>query len=294
MTAEQILVENDLDFNVSKRALQDADGNPSGYYGLYNDRLNKCINTVKEGYHVSQNKDIVDLVLEGIKPFDGTLSVQKGGIINEGRKVFLQLAIEGDGVIQNDRIKRYITVIDSNDGSTSLSIGVGDLTMSCQNQFFKFYKEGQSKFRHTPSLEEKMKEIPKLIGVNLEESFRRMELYKHLSETSIHSQLAHEFVNKMLGYDREITPEEDFRKLSTRSINTMNDLYDCIDIETKSKGMNLWGLHSGLTRYTTHKKPKLNRENGDVESLMFGGVYRMNQASLKFIEDVKDNTLVMS
>jgi hypothetical protein len=42
----------------------------------------------------------------------------------------MQLEIEGIGKV-NDVIKRYITILD-NDGSMSLSIGIGDLTLSVQ------------------------------------------------------------------------------------------------------------------------------------------------------------------
>ena len=79
----------------------------------------------------------------------------------------MQLQIEGDSKVGDDIIKRYVTVIDSNDGSTGLSVGIGDFTMSCQNQFFRFYKEGNAKFRHTATLNEKIKSIPTLIETAL-------------------------------------------------------------------------------------------------------------------------------
>ena len=95
MNKQEILVANGLDFNISKRPLFDSDMNPSGYYGLYNDKLDKCINTVKGGYHVSQNEEVVELVLQGIKPFGTDLYVQKAGVINEGRKVFYNWELMG-------------------------------------------------------------------------------------------------------------------------------------------------------------------------------------------------------
>lgn len=281
MTTQEILENHGLDFNVSKRPLFDADLNPTEYFGLFNDKLGKCINTVKAGYQVSQNKDIVDHIMKGVKPFDATLRVQKAGAINEGRKVFLQLGIEGDGVMGNDRIKRYITVVDSNDGSSGLGVGVGDLTMSCQNQFFKFYKASQFRMRHTAGLEERMQEIPTLIEGCLTESYKRMEIYRHLAETSIHSDIAHKFVREMIGYDRK-TDEDLLKDMHPRTKKTMDTLYDCLDVEMKSKGTTAWGLHSGLTRFTTHHKPTRKRENADMEALMFGSVYNMNQKSLDF------------
>src|ERR1017187_11039682 len=127
----EILTAHGLDFRIEKELLTGTSGRVTPYYGLYNSKTNKCINTVKEGYTVSQNDEVVELVLRGMERFGNTLSVSKAGSLNGGRKVALQLEIEGVGKVANDIIKRYVTIIDSNDGSTSLSIGIGDLTMSC-------------------------------------------------------------------------------------------------------------------------------------------------------------------
>lgn len=283
MNTKQILSENGLDFTISKRPLFDANQNESGYFGLYNDALNKCINTVKEGYTISQNEDIVEMVLQGIRPFGDALSVSKAGSMNEGRKVYLQLGIEGHSKVANDIIKRYVTIIDSNDGSTSLSIGIGDLTMSCQNQFFKFYKQGEAKFRHSASIEHRIKEIPFLIETALNQSIKQIEIYNRLACTDLTKDLAHKMVKYLLGFDREITSMTELSEKSTRSINKMDALYNCIEGEMNDKGQNLWGLHSGVTKFTTHELSAPKRENGKLETIMLGGGYNMNQKSLEFV-----------
>ena len=280
-TTNEIITANGLDFNISKRALFDGTGNPTSYFGLFNDKLNKCIHTVKDGYHVSQNSEVVDMVLAGIKPFGESLAVQKAGVLNEGRKVFIQLAIEGMSKVAGDIIKRYITVIDSNDGSTSLSVGVGDLTMSCQNQFWKFYKKG-NRMRHSASLEQKLKELPYMIETALGQSLKQMELYNQLASTPVTRELANQMVNYVLGFDRT-SGSIILDDKSKASIEKMNNLYKAIEIEQAQKGMNMWGLHSGVTRFTTHDvTPKAKRENVKIESQLVGGIYQMNQKSLKF------------
>lgn len=280
--ATEIVSAHGLDFNISKRALFDEQGNVTGYYGLFNDKINKCIHTVKQGYHVSQNDEVVDMVLQGIAPFGSSLSVQKAGVLDEGRKVFIQLAIEGMSRVAGDIIKRYITVIDSNDGSTSLSVGIGDLTMSCQNQFWKFYKRG-NRMRHSASLEQKLKELPRMIELSLGQSLKQMELYNQLAEVSVTRELAHKMVNYVLGFDRT-SGSIILDDKSKASIEKMNNLYKAIEIEQAQKGMNMWGLHSGVTRFTTHDvTPKAKRENVKIESQLVGGIYQMNQKSLNFV-----------
>ncbi len=280
--ANEICGANGLDFNISKRALYDGTGNKAGYFGLFNDKLGKCIHTVKEGYHVSQNQEVVEMVLQGIAPFGEALTVQKAGVLNEGRKVFIQLAIEGISRVASDTIKRYITVIDSNDGSTSLSVGIGDLTMSCQNQFWKFYKKG-NRMRHSASLEQKLKELPLLIETALNKSLSQITIYNKLASNPVSRELANEMVNYVLGFDRT-SPSLVLDEKSARSIEKMNTLYKTIETEMEEKGLNLWGLHSGVTKYTTHEmQPKAKRENIKIESQLVGGIYAMNQKSFDFV-----------
>ena len=283
---QEILTTHGLDFTIEKAPMVaiDKQGNQvaSPYFGLINSKSNEVINTVKEGYTVSQNHDIVEMVLRGMERFGDKLTVSKAGSLNGGRKVFMQLAIDGMSKVADDIIKRYVTIIDSNDGSTSLSIGIGDLTMSCSNQFAKFYKSGDAKFRHTATLEQKLRTIPMLIENALAESLRQVDIYRQFVSTPVSQRLAHEMVKYVLGYDREITSMDVLSDKSTRSINTMDKLYAHIEKEMAQKGQNVWGLHSGITSFTTHEMSTPKRDNGRIESTLIGNAYNMNQKSLKF------------
>lgn len=291
----EILKEHGLDFTINKAPLFALFGGQhvsSPYFGLINSKSNEVINTVKEGYTVSQNDEIVGLVLQGMDKFGSNLSVSKAGSINGGRKVFIQLKIEGMSKVGDDIIERYVTVIDSNDGSTSLSIGIGDLTMSCANQFMRFYKSGDAKFRHTATIEQKLRTIPMLIETALAESLKQVERYRKYVSTPVSQMLAHSLVKEVLGHDRHYTSMTEQAKLSTRSVNTMDKLYAHIDKETAQKGLNLWGLHSGVTSFTTHEMSAPKRENGRIESILMGSAYNMNQKSLAFADKKAELVLV--
>jgi len=283
---QEILSAHGLDFTIEKAPLiahnNQGEQMITPYYGLFNSSTNECINTVKEGYTVSQNADVVEMVLRGMEKFGSELTVSKAGSINGGRRVFMQLAIEGDSKVGDDIIKRYVTIIDSNDGSTGLSVGIGDLTMSCMNQFFRFYKEGNAKFRHTATLNEKIKSIPSLIETALGESLRQVERYRRFVSTPVSQGLADKMVKSVLGYDRAITSIAEFDKLTQKSINIMDDLYTHIDKEMEQKGMNMWGLHSGVTSWTTHARKSPKRVNGEWENMLVGTSYKKNQASFEF------------
>lgn len=290
-----ILKEHGLDFRIEKLPMVGVVGTGketqyinSEYFGLQNTKTAEIINTVKGSYTVSQNDEIVEMVIRGMKNF-GELSVANAGSLNDGRKVFIQLAIDGMSRVGADEIKRYITIIDSNDGSTGLSVGIGDLTMSCQNQFFKFYRAGEMKFRHTATIEEKIKALPQYIENALSESMRMIEVYNTFQSTAVTKKMADDMVKYILGYDRNDNEK------STRAVNAMETLYAHIAKETAQKGMNLWGLHSGVTSWTTHEKSAPRRDNGRIESIMTGTNYKTNMASLEFaVKHSKVSDLVLA
>lgn len=291
----EILTAHGLDFTIEKAPMFALNAKnekvESSYFGLINSKTQEVLYTCKKGYTPSQNHEVVELVLKGMENFGSELSVSNAGSLNGGRKIFLQLAIEGKSKVANDTIERFVTILDSNDGSTGLGLLIGDTTMSCQNKFFKFYKKSQNKMRHSITLEEKMKAIPSLIEEALSESLKQIIFYNKLANTEITKKLADEIVKHVLGFDR--LDKTVLKDKSTRSLNIMASLYDNIEHELNEKGLNLWGLHSGITRFTTHDMSVGNYENAKVGSILIGGAYKMNQKSLQFATNkVKELELV--
>jgi len=300
LKVNEILVNNGLDFEIVKVPLvgkqlvtsvsssgelvDDVNLIHSPYYGLLNSKSGNFINTVKEGYTVSQNAEVVELVLRGMQGF-GELSVSKAGSINDGRKVYIQLGIDGMSKVGNDSIKRYVTIIDSNDGSTGLGVGIGDLTMSCQNQFFSFYRSGQAKMRHTASLETRLREIPSLIQLALENSLRQIDMYNDFVKVGVSDKNIHDMVKLQVGISK-LSSVGDIADASGKVNKAMETLYEMIRVEVAQKGKNVWGLHSGVTRWTTHEKSAPRRENGRIESAMLSTNYKTNQKSLEFAREL--------
>ncbi len=282
----EILDAHGLNFAINKHPLQATDGSGNNmitpYFGLFNSKSGECLNTCKAGYSVSQNSEIVEMILKGMAKFGSKLKVSKAGAINGGRKVYFQMEIEGMSKVGGDYIKRYITAIDSNDGSTGLSIGIGDFDMWCENQFFKFYKAGEAKFRHTATIEQKIQSIPFLIETALDKSLKQVEIYKKWLSTPLTLHLADKMVKEVLGYDRVITSVEDRAKLGKRSVEMMDTLYADIKTETDHSGNNLWSLFAGVTRYTTHHQIAPKRDNGHIEGLIGGEAYKKGMAAFEF------------
>ncbi|MCK5872883.1 MAG: DUF932 domain-containing protein [Methylococcales bacterium] len=293
---KEILIDYGLDWKIEKRALVDITEiekdplNPmlmpekTPFFSLRNMSNGQHLHSVKNGYTVSQNEDLVYSILKGTEAF-GNIKPIFGASIRGGRKVMLQFELEGKSYVNDDMITQYITGMDSNDGSAGFAIGIGDKTASCKNQFFHFYKSAFAKVRHSATLEQKLKELPMMIEQALLENMKMINLYKDFASVPIHTDNYHKMVNKIIGIDATLS-NEDLKVFSTQKKNSMNKLYKCIQIETSTKGQTLWGLHSGVTRYTTHHRSVPNREHGRLESQMVGTAYRENHKSLEYAKAI--------
>jgi hypothetical protein len=73
-----------------------------------------------------------------------------------------------------------------------------------------------------------------------------------------------------------IKPEVDLndeKSISTRTRNNLSRFYIDLNGELSQKGDNMWGLFSGVTKYTTHSYSK----NDNTEVKLFGGIGQVEQ-----------------
>ena len=214
------------------------------------------------GYVPYQNEQMMELLYK-VSNKTG-LEIHSGGLFNGGGKVYVQLKSD-DLRLGTDRIEGYITGINSFDGSTSLSFGPSSKTISCQNTFWGAYRDMKNKVRHTKSLEIRVEEIVQEIN-KVEQVERQMfDNIVRLSETRIGQGNVDDVIRKLFNIDRNV----DFRKedsISTVTQNKLSRFYVDLNGEVQEKGDNLWGLFSGVTKYTTHSMGK----EGNTENKIFG------------------------
>lgn len=214
------------------------------------------------GYVPYQNEQMMELLYK-VSNKTG-LEIHSGGLFNGGGKVYVQLKSD-DLRLGTDRIEGYITGINSFDGSTSLSFGPSSKTISCQNTFWGAYRDMKNKVRHTKSLEIRVEEIVQEIN-KVEQVERQMfDNIVRLSETRIGQGNVDDVIRKLFNIDRNV----DFRKedsISTVTQNKLSRFYVDLNGEVQEKGDNLWGLFSGVTKYTTHSMGK----SGNTENKIFG------------------------
>lgn len=230
---------------------------------------NQVLEVMGKDYFPYQNHELLELLYQ-VSNKTG-LEVHKGGSFKDGARVYVQLKSE-DLKLGNDKIEGFLTGINSFDGSTSLAFGHSNITISCMNKFFSAFRQVQNKIRHTKSMSIRIDEICQRLDVVLEEE---KTIYKHiveLSETTFDDLMKEKVTRKLFGIKPEVNLRDE-DSISTQTRNKMSKFYIDLDGEIKSKGDNLWGLFSGVTKYTTHSYTK----NDNTEAKMYGRIGQIEQ-----------------
>jgi phage/plasmid-like protein (TIGR03299 family) len=258
---------NNLDWKVREEQVQTQSGIIiSGYKSIIREDTNIPLSIMADSYHPYQNQELVEL-LERVSKQTG-MEVKNSGYFGNGQKVFIQLK-SNDLKIGNDRVEGYLTGINSFDGSTSLAFGPSNITISCLNSFFAAFRGINTKVRHTKNMIVRIDEICKGLESVVEEESKIFKHIVELSETKIGKNDVDNVLRKLFNIGKEVVDLQDEKQVSAVTRNKIGQFYVDMDGELKDKGDNLWGLFSGVTKYTTHSMNKGNSSRNE-ENKMFG------------------------
>ncbi len=285
LNTEQILEQNGLNWNVKKVPLiytgecqpDAANGlHSTDFYGIVREDTGEVFTTVKEGYEPTQNHTIIETMQEIAG--ENNLEIVKAIPLNGGRKVVIQMKHESNGItIGDEPTEQYVYAINGHDGSSSLKFGFMNKVIFCQNQFAWLSGNAFSGYKHTKSIQDKVKELPNII--NFTDQYDKVADLQMFSNQSATPSLVNDLVDYLANTDAlRTTPR------STRKENMIHDITTCIDIEMGRISHTKWGVFNGITKYTTHMKSSPNREYGQQESKLTGSCSKMNEKAFKFLK----------
>lgn len=271
---ETLLTETKLNWRVRTEGVQTESGIILPNIAVIREDTNKVLGVHSDGYNVYQNEQLLEL-LDRVSGMTG-LPIHKGGYFRDGQRVYIQLK-SNDLKLGNDRIEGYITGINSFDGSTSLSFGPSNITISCQNSFFAAYRQMDTKVRHTANMEYKIEEICRRIEGTLEEEKQLFKRIERLAEVPFDTILKERVTKALFDIKRDVKLNDE-KLVSTQTRNKIEVLNLDMERELADKGNTMWGLFSGITRYTTHDLYKGNTDKA-MENKMVG-VYGNRERSI--------------
>lgn len=250
-------------------------------YGIFKNTDNRWLGTVKGRYEPMQNSALVELLVEATDMLE--LPVLSGGIIKGGTKVFYQIGLT-DEHIGNSGVKRYVTALNTHDGTGSIAFGSTNTVVICENTFYRAYRDsGINKVRHTVNSNQRVLSMVMDIKAQIENDNRLMETFKRMADINVNEGMVNGLVKKLFTV-------KDSGDYSTRTTNQMERFIESIETEFKLEGKTVWGLFNGVTRYTNHVIAP-NETEKRTEFLMSGrGVTFSNLAFNELLKEVENKT----
>ena len=228
-----ILNQTGLNWKVRQEGIQTSSGIIlPDHRAIVREDTNDVLSVRSDSYHPYQNDQLIEL-LDKVSNQTG-YEIHRGGSFKNGARVFVQLK--------------------SN-----------DVTISCQNSFFASFRQIDTKIRHTSGMQIKIDDICRRLDGAVEEERVMFNHIVELSETRFDDIIKDRVVRTLFDVKPEINLR-DSEALSPRKFNQITKFYVDLNGELQQKGDNMWGLFSGVTKYTTHSVSA--RDN--TENKMFG------------------------
>jgi hypothetical protein len=264
MKVFSILEETGLNWSVRKENLISESGLTTPNSGIYRNDTNEWLGTTSKKYTPYQNAELVTTILEASE--DIGLKIEKGGTLSNGKLVYVQMELKEE-FIGVSQVKRYITALNSHNGTSSIAFGSSNEVVICQNSFFKIIKE-MKKFRHTQSAGEKVKLAVMEMKNTIMEDINLMNTFKLMDSIKVEDEAIHNLIKSCFGIDID----KDHKKRTSNKLELINN---AIDIEFELEGRTMWGLFNGITRYTNHYGSK-NTHKSKEDYIMNGVGYNVN------------------
>jgi hypothetical protein len=259
---ESILKASKLDWTVRTEPLVTTSGIETNNIAVIRDDTNKILGVHKSGYQTIQNSKVLDILFE-LSQKSG-LVLHRGGQMKGGELTYLQLKSD-DLTLGNDKIVGFITGLNSHNGSISLGFGNANTTISCMNTLYMAYRELSHKIKHTINMDIKIDSLLFQLDKVLAEEQTIFKKIVRMNEIQLDQATKDLVLSAVLGLSKN-EKLGDLDTLSTRKKNILFDLNTNIIHQTAEKGENLWGLLSGITRYTTHGVTGEKTENKMIGS----------------------------
>lgn len=262
---EEILNKTNLNWTVRSEEIQTESGIIiPDHKALIREDNDHVLSIRSKTYTPFQNEELVEL-LDRVSGMTG-YEIKTGGSFSGGGKVYVQLKSD-NLILGDDVVEGYLTGINSFDGSTSLAFGPSNVTISCMNTFFASFREIKTRVRHTKNMKVQVEEICQRLENAQKEEKKIFEKITRFNETPFDDVLKQRVIKTLFDIDQklDLTKVEDLEQISTRTQNNLSRFYVDLNGELQQKGETMWGLFSGITKYTTH-----SLKGEMMENKMFG------------------------
>lgn len=274
-----LLNKHNLAWSVIPEPLISLSGRKTKHIALFRSDTGEHVGTHTNRYHPAQNAEIAKLLIYAASPIDELdLKGTRGGVFQNGRKVYFQIPLP-QVTIGNTQVLRYLTAINSHDGSSSVALGTCQTVVVCQNTFWKAYNSGIARVNHTSTMQAKLEKLTDKIHETIKADAAQVEHFRRMTQTSINAEMIGELRKTVFKYS------DSDEHLPTKKENRIAKFDAALDIELAEQGYNAWGLFNAVTRYTNHNMRPTTTSDAKLANVVMGTGARINDFAYSYISD---------
>jgi phage/plasmid-like protein (TIGR03299 family) len=244
--------------------------------------------TFTKAYHPIQNSDAFKVIADIASVTD--IEFKNVGCWGNGAGVYAQIALGDDMVVGGgaDRVGRYLSVVNSHDGTRGCTILITPFRFFCQNQIAAALshadRENLFRVRHNSLAEGRLRILGESLKIAEGVFVKTAEVYNRLADKIIDMDFVREGIARSLLFKgEEETPEEPtthFENMLTGMINRFNSA-DHGNVEK----MTAWNLYNAIQGTFQHDSRNTANKNFSV---LCGGIAGKSQTALNHIIEMVD------
>lgn len=244
--------------------------------------------TFTKAYHPIQNSDAFKVIADIASVTD--IEFKNVGCWGNGAGVYAQIALGDDMVVGggDDRVGRYLSVVNSHDGTRGCTILITPFRFFCQNQIAAALshadRDNLFRVRHNSLAEGRLRILGESLKIAEGVFVKTAEVYNRLADKIIDMDFVREGIARSLPFKgEEDTPEEPtthFENMLTGMINRFNSA-DHGNVE-KMTAWNLYNAIQGTFQHDSHNTANKNF------SVLCGGIAGKSQTALNHIIEMVD------
>jgi phage/plasmid-like protein (TIGR03299 family) len=242
--------------------------------------------SVGRRYNVIQTSsyaDIGDRIVRG-----ANAEFVKGGLMKGGNVAYLQAKFPDSIRVKgtNDAIDKYLTFVNSFDGSSPFYILPTLIRIFCTNQFAALSRDAKAnglKIRHTRSADERIQQADEAL-LELMDAYRTVEIKVNaLADTKFSDKMMDAAVRKLFGVKPDLKDED----VATRTLNNMNKVRELFEAGVGLEGWRgtAWAAFNAVTEFADHHR-SLRSSTDPFEANLIGSGALLKDKGLKVINQV--------
>ena len=240
---------------------------------------------LSEGFTPIQNRDAFRVLtqLSGVKD----IQLRNGGTWGGGAGVFAQVSL-GDMTIGNgdDKVGKYLSVVNSHDGSRALNILITPFRYFCMNQIAKSVNKAQAevgKFlsvRHNASAEEKLEELIRTVTIADEVFQQTEEVYNKLATLKINEEYVKEVLTRLFPMNPDLGKRG--QTIWKNNVEAVKDRFYSAD-QGRTDVFTAWNLYNAVQGTFQHDARNTDTKN---RSVLMGDIADKSALALTTVMEV--------